>query len=351
PERRQISDSSKSHQRKQGDQQRLRMRKCKQRDQCDRRGQLWSGKMPAAFPRAIRTPANRQHSNKPSDKWDRADPSDLLEVRPSRETLQHRRHPKPKRIAACIGKKQSSCQDQHRRMSKRLPDGHLFDICFRAPFFFQLGNEPIPFVRGKPPHFVGPIRKNEERRNAQNDRRNSFQQKKPTPTRKIQPVDAQNFSSNRSANDKTDRNRCHETGDGFGPVCINEPMGEINDDAGKKPRLGRAKQETRAVELMRSVDKAGQRRQRSPCDQGYRQQKSRAPAFDQQRSRNLQRKITNEKDSACGAEDGIGEAQIAFHSKRCVSDVGSVQVVGEVEKKKKRQETPRNSTARTFSGF
>ena len=55
-------------------------------------------------------------------------------------------------------------------------------------------------------------------------------------------------------------------------------MRKINDYAGEKSRFSRAKQETRAVELMRTVDKTGQRRERSRCDERYRQQKPRAPA-------------------------------------------------------------------------
>src|SRR5258708_21032499 len=100
---------------------------------------------------------------------------------------------------------------------------------------------------------------------------------------------------------------------------------------------------------MRSMDKRGECRERSPCDQRYCQQKSRAPAFDQQRSGNLQREVTNEKDSARGAEDGIGQAEIAFHPERCVSDVGAVEIIRDVKQKQKWQQPPRDSTPRTFA--
>ena len=101
---------------------------------------------------------------------------------------------------------------------------------------------------------------------------------------------------------------------------------------------------------MRSVDKTGERRERAPRDQRQCEQPARAPALHQNRARNLQREITDKKNSAGGAEDRIVQAEIAFHSKRGVSDVGAVEIIRDVEKKQKRQQPPRDSTARTFPG-
>ena len=67
--------------------------------------------MPAAFARTVRAPAQRQHSDKSADKRDRADPTDLCNISPPGESLQHCWHPKPKRVTAGVGKKQSHRQD------------------------------------------------------------------------------------------------------------------------------------------------------------------------------------------------------------------------------------------------
>ena len=140
-------------------------------------------------------------------------------------------------------------------MAQCLPDRHVFDMRFGPSFFFQFGNEPTPFVRSQPSDFLRPVRKDEERCNSQNERRKSFQQKEPAPTGEIQPMNAENFSGNRTSDDKTDRDRGHESRNGCGTVLINEPMRKINDHARKEPRLCCAEQKARAVKLVRTVHK------------------------------------------------------------------------------------------------
>src|SRR5262249_53712785 len=54
------------------------------------------------------------------------------------------------------------------------------------------------------------------------------------------------------------------------------------------------------------------------------------------------------ENSARRAKDRIGHTEIAFHPERRVGDVRAIEIIGDVEKKKKRQKTPRNSRARTF---
>ena len=98
------------------------------------------------------------------------------------------------------------------------------------------------------------------------------------------------------------------------------------------------------------MDKSSERCERAPRDQRYREEEPRAPAFDQQRSWNLQREIADEENSTGRAEHRIGQAEVAFHSKRRVSDVGAIEIIRDVKQKEKREQPPRDSTARTFPG-
>jgi hypothetical protein len=65
----------------------------------------------------------------------------------------------------------------------------------------------------------------------------------------------------------------------------------------------------------------------------------------------LQGKISNEENATGRAKNGIAQAKIALHPKRRVSDVGPIQIIRDVEEKKKREQTPRDPTARTSSYF
>src|SRR6266571_7926280 len=96
------------------------------------------------------------------------------------------------------------------------------------------------------------------------------------------------------------------------------------------------------------MDKSSERCERAPRDQRYREEEPRAPAFNQQRSWNLQREIADEENSARGSEAGVAQAEIALHPERRVGDVRTIEVVRDVKEKKERQKPPRNATARTF---
>src|ERR1043166_21947 len=160
---------------------------------------------------------------------------------------------------------------------------------------------------------------------------------------------SKNRAGDRSSQDESNRNCRHKERHRLGPVAINEPVREINDHAGKEPRLRRAEEKTPAVKLQRAPDKTGQSCQRTPCNQRERQQTLRAPAFHQKRPGNLQPEITNKEDSTRGAKDRVSQTQVAFHPQRGVGDIRPIQIVRDVEDKEKRQQPPRNASARACS--
>src|SRR5215469_1599063 len=99
--------------------------------------------MPAAFARAIGVPAKQQHSDKTSNKRNRADPANALHIGPTGEPLKHCRHPKIKGVAAGVAEEQSGSEHQHRRMPKRLPNRNVFYMCLGAPLFSKTSTQPI----------------------------------------------------------------------------------------------------------------------------------------------------------------------------------------------------------------
>src|SRR5438552_7674158 len=144
-------------------------------------------------------------------------------------------------------------------MPERLPDCHVLDMSFGPALLSKAIRQPVTFLRTQPSHLVRPVRQHEQRHNAKQDGGNSFEQKKPSPPGEPQPVNPQNCACDWSSEDKADRNGRHKPRDRLGPVLIDEPVGKINDHAGKKAGFGRAKQETRAVKLKWSMDKTCKR--------------------------------------------------------------------------------------------
>src|SRR5437762_6783464 len=163
-------------------------------------------------------------------------------------------------------------------------------------------------------------------------------------------MNSEDLSRERPSKNVGDRNRGHEPRNRFRAVLVNEPVRKINDYTGEKSGFGRAEQKARAVKLVWSVDKCSEGGERAPGDQRQREQPARAPTFDHKRAGNLQCEIADKKNSACRSEDRVTQAEIASHPERRVGDVGTIEIIRDVKKKKKRQNPPRNPTARAFCG-
>src|SRR5262249_34927249 len=103
-------------------------------------------------------------------------------------------------------------------MPQRLPDRDVLNVRLGAPLFREPRCQPVAFVFPKHLTLASPIRKHKKRSDSQKNRRDSFEQKKPPPSRDSKPMNTQNLCCNRSADDKPDWNRGHKARDGFGPV-------------------------------------------------------------------------------------------------------------------------------------
>src|SRR5713101_5677548 len=110
--------------------------------------------MPAAFARAIGVPAKQQHSDQARDKRYRTHPANALNISPSGEPLEHRRHPKPKGVAPRVAKEQSGSENHHLRLPERLPDRNVLYVSFGVPLFGKASSDPIAFVNPQPSRFA-----------------------------------------------------------------------------------------------------------------------------------------------------------------------------------------------------
>ena len=118
--------------------------------------------MPATLTYAIGIPTEQQHSDQAWRKGNRSDPAEALDVSPASKALEHLRKPKPKCVAARVGKEQSRRKHQHRWLPERLPNRNVLHMGFRAPLFGKASRYPIAFLRAKPSHFLGPVGQHEQ---------------------------------------------------------------------------------------------------------------------------------------------------------------------------------------------
>jgi hypothetical protein len=132
------------------------------------------------------------------------------------------------------------------------------------------------------------------------------------------------------------------TTDGLGSVFANKPVAEVHDHSGKEAGLRNTKQEPGSIELHWSVHERRQCSEETPGNHGSRDGLARAPTFDQQRARDLQRQISDEEDADPEAEHAIAEAKIARHSNGRIGNAGAIQKVGDVQDKQEGQQPPRS---------
>src|SRR5438132_9665611 len=109
-------------------------------------------------------------------------------------------------------------------MSQRLEDRHLLGARFGAVLFGKARRHPIALVTCQPSCILRPIRQHKQSRSTEQNCRNAFEQKQPTPAWSIEPMRTENGARNWSAYDETNRNRGHKSRHRLGPVLINEPV-------------------------------------------------------------------------------------------------------------------------------
>src|SRR5664279_5293953 len=117
--------------------------------------------MPATFVRAIRVPTKDEHPYQARTEDQRSHPAYPHDA-PAGQALEHGRLPKPKSIAAAIGKKEANRKHQNRRMPERLPKCHVLRVRFGLPFFREPGSDPIALLSSQPSRLVRPIGEEEE---------------------------------------------------------------------------------------------------------------------------------------------------------------------------------------------
>src|ERR1022692_4052905 len=98
---------------------------------------------------------------------------------------------------------------------------------------------------------------------------------------------------------------------------------------------------------MSGVNQSDEDGKDSPRDHDAGNPASRAPAFDDEGSRNLQQDVADEEDPGAKAEHSVTEIQIAGHLQGAVSHIHSVEERKDIEQPEKRKQAAADATSGT----
>ena len=108
-------------------------------------------------------------------------------------------------------------------------------------------------------------------------------------------------------------------------------MREIDNHSGEEAAFGEAEQEARGVELGGVVHKTCPGRDQAPRNHDPRNPLSRAPTFNDDCPRNLEKDITDEEHAHAQSVNAVTEAEVGAHSEIRKRDVDAIQISNYVE--------------------
>lgn len=116
----------------------------------------------------------------------------------------------------------------------------------------------------------------------------------------------------------------------MGSVFTREPVGQVQDNAGEKARLGYSKEKTENVEGGSVVAEGHQGGDDSPADHDTGDPESGSRAVQNEVRRNFKNKVTDEKNACSCGKHGIGEPGDLAHRKFGEANVNPVDISQDV---------------------
>lgn len=116
----------------------------------------------------------------------------------------------------------------------------------------------------------------------------------------------------------------------MGSVFAREPVGQVQDNAGEKARLGYPKEETKNVEGGGVVAEGHQGGDDSPADHDAGDPESGSRAVENEVGRDFKNKVTDKKYSCSCSKHGIGEPGNLAHREFGKANVDTVDISQDV---------------------
>jgi hypothetical protein len=138
-------------------------------------------------------------------------------------------------------------------------------------------------------------------------------------------------------------------GDRLRAVLIDEPMGQVDDDAGKKTSLGQSQEKPHSVELVRRSDERHGDGDQPPGKHDACNPAARAPALHDHTAWNFQEGVAEEEDARAQPHHAIAEPEIVRHLQRRGGNIHAVEKRDHVKEKKIGQQAQGDAVAGTVA--
>jgi hypothetical protein len=290
------------------------------------------------FSRAVGAPADEQHADdrdEVRDGRDQADPEIALHA----ERLDDRRQPERDSIEADHEREVDRAQRPDLAALERVAEVHLALVLLLR---LEVLRQDVLLLRREPLRVQDAAVKIEEHPEADEDRRDAFEQEQPLPAREARRT-AQRVhdgARNRIPENAGDGDRGDEE---RGPRRA-EPRGiperEVEDDSREEPRFGDAEQEAHDVEHPLAVNEHHRRRDDAPRDHDPGDPDPRAKLLEEDVARHLEEKVADEEDPGAKGEGGITEREVLDHLQLREAHVHPVQVGQDVAEEQEGNEPP-----------
>ena len=164
---------------------------------------------------------------------------------------------KPDRVTRRRRQKEDNTHQPDSRIGKRDFRGNMLDPPGVLRVFRQLIFKPAFFVRQQPVRLRRAIRQKFQNDEPEQNGRNAFHNKQPLPARQPSHVleGMQNHAANRSARQSQHGTQGQKPGHDPRPHSRRKPVGQVQNNAGKKARLRHAQQKAQGVETPRGLNK------------------------------------------------------------------------------------------------
>ena len=185
----------------------------------------------------------------------------------------------------------------------------------------------------EPPRLTDPVVEEEQHHDANDDRRDRFEHEQPLPAREPSRAGKplHDPPRQRTAEDARDRWRGHEERHHPRSAVARIPVGEIEDDPRKEPRLRDAEDKAQHVE---------RRGNQPPRDHDPRDPDPGADPVQQQVARHFEQEVADEEHAGAGPIDGLTEPEVGEHLEPREPDVHPVQVRDDVTEHQEGEQPP-----------
>ena len=295
--------------------------------------------VPGALAGAIRMPRPQHHGDDGGRGRQRIEEADL--ERGQAELLDDLRRPDAERVEAGRGAEIDQRQRQHARIGEPAPDAVARGRGLAGGLFVHGLDQPAALVVRKPFRLLRAIGQEGQHDEAEQHGRHCLQHEQPLPALEAeQAVHLQQRAGDRRAQHGREWCCRHEQCGHRGALACREPVGEIEDDAGKEAGLRDAEQEAQDVEAGRTLHERHRRRDQAPGDHHPRDPDPRADLVQDDVGGHLEQKVAPEEDAGAKTVDGRRQADVLVHRQRGEADIDAVDEGHEVEQHDEGNDAP-----------